>query len=396
MRLPMATKRQLIERKKDAYRKASKKERTRILNGLEDSTGLTREHLSRALRDKYIYETKAIKTGRGRKPIYGLAHKEGLVKVWTILGFPSSRRLVGGLADTLDNLERFNEYVMDPEVKRQLLRISHTTVDRLLKFDRLKLYPFGKATTKPGTLLKNEIPIRRGTDWDDVRPGYMEIDLVAHCGHNTRGEFLFTLDCTDVSTGWTECRAVINKARIHTLNAIKQIREQIPFPLLAIDSDNGSEFINDHFLYFCRDENIYFTRSRPNKSNDSCYVEQKNWSIVRHEMGYDRFAGEDALHLFNRYYLLLSKLNNYFVPSQKLVERQRTGATVRKKHDRAQTPYRRLLANPYVSEETINQLNQTFYSINVVQLRKEMTSILAQIEKHSLGYDGKRFNRRLH
>ncbi len=113
-------------------------------------------------------------------------------------------------------------------------------------------------------------------------------------------------------------------------------------------------------------------------------------------MGYDRFAGEDALHLFNRYYLLLSKLNNYFVPSQKLVERQRTGATVRKKHDRAQTPYRRLLANPYVSEETINQLNQTFYSINVVQLRKEMTSILAQIEKLSLGYDGKRFNRRLH
>ncbi len=180
--------------------------------------------------------------------------------------------------------------------------MSHGTMDRLLKHNRKSLNPFGLSTTKPGSLLKNQIPIRRGTDWDDSRPGFVEIDLVAHCGSPVRGEYVNTLDCTDISSGRTECYAIKNKARVHTLNAMKEIKKRLFFPLLGIDSDNGSEFINEHFFYYCKDNNLCFTRSRANHSNDSCYVEQKNWSVVRQNIGYDRYEGGETVDLLNQFF----------------------------------------------------------------------------------------------
>ena len=386
MDLTMATKRQIIERQKNKYRRASKKEKSRILNALVMTTGLTKDHVSRVLRDQYQYGKGPVKPGRGRKPVYGMAHKELLLEAWVLLGCPCSRRLEEAMPDVVDNLERHKYWKLESSFKQELLRMSHGTMDRLLSINRKRLRPFGRSTTKPGTLLKSQIPIRRGTDWDETAPGFFEIDLVAHCGSNTKGEFAFTLNATDIKTGWDECRAVRNKARVHTLEAMEKIEQRLPFPLRGIDSDNGSEFINDHFFKYCKDNDVCFTRSRPNHSNDGCYVEQKNWSVVRRHIGYERFEGQEAVDTLNQYYELLSVLNNFFLPSQKLIQKCRDGSKVVRKHDIAVTPYRRLLIEDTLCPQQKEELHEFFESLDLISIRKEMGKLLAQIQSLSLGY----------
>jgi hypothetical protein len=386
MDLTMATKRQIIERQKNPYRRACKKEKSDILNALVTTTGLTKDHVSRVLRDQYQYEKGPVKPGRGRKPIYGMTHKELLKEAWILLHFPSSRRLAAALPDVIDNLERHGYWQLETPFKQQMLQMSHGTMDRLLRINRKRLNPFGRSTTKPGTLLKSQIPIRRGTDWDDACVGFMEIDLVAHCGHSTKGEFALTLNATDIKTGWTECQAVRNKARVHTLEAMKRIEQRLPFPLRGIDSDNGSEFINMHFLNYCQEKDLCFTRSRPNRSNDGCYVEQKNWSVVRHLIGYDRFEGQKAVDVLNQYYELLSILNNFFLPSQKLIQRVRDGSKVIRKHDIAASPYRRLLIEDTLCSDQKEELHEFFESLDLISIQKEMGKRLAQLQSLSLGY----------
>jgi len=384
--LYMATKRQIISKQKAKYLKSSKKEKSKILNALSETTGLTRGHLVRVLSKKYEYEDKKIKSGRGRKPVYKIAHKRLLVEVWELLNYPSSRRLEASMPAVLDNLERAGHQILDTGFKREMLMLSHGTMDRMLKHDRKTINPFGLSTTKPGSLLKNQIPVRRGTDWDDHRPGFVEIDLVAHCGSSTFGEYINTLDCTDVASGWTECYAVKNKARIHTLNAMKEIQKRLFFPLLGIDSDNGSEFINDHFLNYCKDNDLCFTRSRPNHSNDSCFVEQKNWSVVRQSVGYERYEGQDTVDLLNEFYELLRLFNNFFLPSQKLISKERQGSKTRKKHDNAATPYSRLMLDPNVDKLDKKNLESTFLSLDLQQIREDMDKLLVKIKALGLGY----------
>ena len=386
MDLTMATKRQIIERQKNPYRRASKKEKSRILQTLVTTTGLTRDHVSRILRDQYQYKKGPVKPGRGRKPIYGMVHKELLKEAWYLLQFPSSRRLEAALPDVIESLERHGHWKLEANLRQQMLQMSHGTMDRLLRYNRRQLLPFGRTTTKPGSLLKSQIPVRRGTDWDDNVPGFLEIDLVAHCGSEPRGEYLFTLNATDVKTGWTECRAVRNKARVHTLEAMRKIEQRLPFPLKGIDSDNGSEFINQHFLNYCKDKKLCFTRSRPNHSNDNCYVEQKNWSVVRKMIGYGRLEGQEATDILNHYYELLSLLNHFFLPSQKLVKRVRDGSRVIRKHDLAITPYRRLLIEDTLCPQQKEELHEFFEALDLISIQKEMAKLLAQIQSLSLGY----------
>ncbi len=387
MAVTMSTRREIVEKQMKAYKRASKKEKSHILTSLVTATGLTRDHLSRVLSGRYKYvKQKVIGRRRGRKPAFRMEHKAILVMVWELLGFPSSRRLKAAMPDVLESLERHGRKVLDPDTKTLMLKMSHGTMDRLLRADRKRLKPFGLSTTKPGSLLKGQIPVRRGTDWDDAVPGFLEIDLVAHCGSSTRGQYVNTLNTTDICSGWTECRAVINKARTHTLTAMKDIQSELPFPLKGIDSDNGSEFINDHFLYFCVEEDLCFTRSRPNRSNDSCYVEQKNWSVVRKAIGYSRFEGNEAVELLNQYYRLLCTVNNYFLPSQKLIDKQRDGGKVKKKHDHALSPYRRLLGDPNVTAKVKSKLKQTYETLDLVQLNLHMNELLSRIQALSLGY----------
>lgn len=230
----------------------------------------------------------------------------------------------------IKKLEKHEELVLSQEVKAKLLSISPATVDRLLQKEKRKLTFTFRSYTKPGTLLKHQIPVRTFADWDEKRPGFCEMDLVAHDGGNPSGDFCQTLDVTDVLTGWTETQAVKNKAQKWVFEALEQIRARLPFPLLGIDSDNGGEFINHQLIRYCQKEQITFTRSRPSKKNDNCYVEQKNWTMVRKTVGYLRYETEDELLLLNQLYSLLRLYTNFFQPVTKLVFKERVNSKVKK------------------------------------------------------------------
>ncbi len=204
--------------------------------------------------------------------------------------------------DIVGALKRHGELTVAPAVRRKLMSISPATIDRVLAPDRKRLQVKGRSGTKPGSLLKAQIPIRTFAEWDEAEPGFCEIDLVAHDGGNPRGEFCHTLNLTDIATGWTEAAAVKNRAQRWVFEALVDIQARLPFPLRGIDSDNGSEFINDQLFRYCNENEITFTRTRPYRKNDNCFVEQKNWTVVRQSVGYGRFEGEEAVAVLNELY----------------------------------------------------------------------------------------------
>jgi hypothetical protein len=266
-------------------------------------------------------------------------------------------------------------------VRAKLLRISPATIDRLLKPERDKHVLKGRCHTKPGTLLKHQIPIRTFADWDQARPGFLEMDLVGHDGGSTAGDYCFTLDITDVASGWTEQAATLNKAQIHVFSAIGTVRDRLPFPVLGLDSDNGSEFINDQMKRWCDQERITFTRSRPYRKNDTCYVEQKNWSIVRRFAGYARPEGEAACATLNELYVLLRNYNNFFLPSVKLKEKTRDGAKVKRVYDAPATPYQRLLDSPHVSARDKKRLKAYYETLNPADLHRRILALQKKLDK---------------
>ncbi len=227
-------------------------------------------------------------------------------------------------------------------------------------------------TTRPGALLKQQIPLRTFADWDDLKVGFMEADLVAHCGHTLQGAFLNTLVLTDVSTGWTECLALLFRGQESVMSALGQARSLLPFPLLGLDTDNGSEFLNTELLRYCRAEKITFTRCRPYKKNDQCHVEQKNGSVVRRLVGYDRFEGEAACRQLAMLYGVLRLYVNFFQPSVKLIAKERDGAKLTKKYDSARTPYQRLLSAAEVSAEVKEKLRAEYARLDPVQLLRQL------------------------
>ncbi|MGH9342059.1 MAG: integrase catalytic domain-containing protein, partial [Acidobacteriota bacterium] len=208
--------------------------------------------------------------------------------------------------------------------------------------------------------------------WDEASPGFVEVDLVAHEGGNSRGDYAQTLDLTDVCSGWTELAAVKNKAQVWVFEALEQIRSRLPFPLLGLDSDNGGEFINHHLYRYCEKEGITFTRSRPLRKNDNCFVEQKNYSVVRRFVGYERYDSEKELEVLNQLYEALRLYVNFFLPSQKLREKIRQGSRVTKRYDRAQTPFRRLLASAHISKSAKAKLGRQFRQLNPQQLHRQI------------------------
>ncbi len=259
--------------------------------------------------------------------------------------------------------------------------ISPATIDRVLAPERRKFALRGRCGTKPGTLLKHQIPIRTFAEWNEAQPGFVEIDLVGHDGGDACGDFCQTLDVTDVASGWTESQAVINKAQVWVFEALKAIRARLPFALRGIDSDNGSEFINNHLLRYCQQEKITFTRGRAWKKNDGCFVEQKNYSVVRRAVGYARYDTPAQLRLLNTLYGHLRLYTNYFQPVMKLVSKQRIGAKVKKTYDPPQTPYRRLLAAPGITEQTRRRLNAEYATLNPAQLKREITRLQNVLRK---------------
>jgi hypothetical protein len=286
------------------------------------------------------------------------------------------------LSEAIKVLGRHKEIELSEETKELLLQISSASIDRCLRPVRIKS-SHGLSTTKPGSLLKNLIPVRTFTEWDEERAGFMEIDLVAHCGNTTEGQYLNTLTCTDICTGWTDVTALLHRSQQAVSEAIHRMRHRLPFPLLGIDSDNGSEFINDTLYRYCREEQITFTRSRPYQKNDQAHVEQKNWSVVRHIVGYDRWETDQEFSILESIHADLRLYINFFQPSFKLIAKERIGNKSIKRYDTAKTPYQRVLERKDISLEAKARLMNLYLQLNPAELRRSIDLKTAKLWKFS-------------
>lgn len=356
------------------YARAGKRERGVMLDELCALTGYNRSYASRLLRAKARGPTpRRQQKRRGRRALYGPELVAPLTKVWATLGGICGKRLAAVMERTVAALERHGELELTDEARAQLLAMSAATIDRLLAAKRRRLRPAGMAHTKPGSLLKSQIPVRTFAEWDQDQPGFLEIDLVGHEGGDPRGEFAYSLCVTDVASGWTEMRIVRNRARRWTFEALVDVRACLPFPLLGIDSDGGGEFINHHLVSWCAEQKLTFTRSRAYEKNDCCYVEQKNWSIIRRETGYGRYDTDAERALVAAIYADLRLYVNFFLPSVKLLAKERTGAKVHKRYDTAATPHQRLLALKALDEATAQRLEAEYLALNPAALRRRLT-----------------------
>lgn len=315
----------------------------------------------------------------GRPKQYGPEAVRALKVAWEAGDHLCGKRLKPFLVELVDILRRHGELEVTPEVASQLGRVSPATIDRVLKPYRHKGMRRPFTTTKPGSLLKGAIPIRTFADWDECAPGFLEMDLVAHCGESTEGFYLNTLCAVDVATGWVECREVWGKTQQRVGGAVHHISRRLPFPLLGLDSDNGGEFINQHLYDYCQRHRITFTRSRPYKKNDSAHVEQKNWSVVRRLVGYDRYSSRAALEQLGRVYDRLRLYVNFFQPTMKLKHKSRQGAKVHKVYDEARTPYQRLLESGVLAAERKEALERLYFSLNPVRLREQLNHELDRL-----------------
>ncbi|RPI23274.1 MAG: transposase [Chloroflexota bacterium] len=372
------SKREMIETIRPRYLKANKAGKEHILNEFVATTGYHRKYAIRVL--KHGSPPKGLKKS-GRRKVYQGEVVQVLEQVWEICGRICSKRLQPFLPEIVTVLERCGELSLSVETKTLLLGMSRATLDRCLKPARFLPHPRGLSTTKPGSLLKQAIPVRTFTPWEEQRPGFVEVDLVAHCGQTTEGIYLNTLTATDLATGWTECLALAHKTQADVSQAIQELRQQLPFRLLGLDSDNGSEFINETLWRYCQAEQITFTRSRPYQKNDQAHVEQKNWSVVRHTVGYDRLETAQELVLLRSIYSDLRLYVNFFQPVLKLVGKERIDGKVVRTYDQAQTPYRRVLAMDTIPLEVKARLTAQYVQLNPVTLRASIDAKVARLWK---------------
>lgn len=369
------SKSELLKSYRKRYERASKREKTEIITRVTDATGYSRKHVIRAF-NKDLEIPRQIRRKKGSRYTHLY---DTLRKVWAVANFVCGKRLKPFLPELVANLKHHKEIKITKEDEALLITASAATIDRLLASARKEISLKGRSTTKPGTLLKHQIPIRTFADWDDDRPGFLEIDLVAHCGDTTRGEYINTLNMTDIATGWTVCAAFMGRSERFCVEAIEQVKLTFPFQTLGIDSDNGGEFINAHLKRYCEREHITFTRGRPWKKNDSAHIEQKNWDIVRKMIGYGRFNTHEQLDILRRIHNLMALYQNYFQPSRKLISKHRTGAKVRKTYDTAQTPAQRLLARTDTPTPTKKMLRSTFRDLNPAQLLRTINDLIHQL-----------------
>jgi hypothetical protein len=374
------SKREYLEAIYLRYRRSSRKKKAAILDEFCAACGYHRKHAIRLLR-KFRRFIKQSNKKTGRTSLYNkVAILKPLKKIWLTANLPCSKRLKAVLPLWLPGYVQ--EYGNLPlEVAKALIDMAPATMDRILKPVRVQYKGRGRSTTKPGTLLRKQIPIKTN-QWDESRPGFLEADTVAHCGTSMAGMFAFTIDGVDIATGWTEQRAVWGKGETDVLKQIKDIEASLPFPLLGFDSDNGSEFLNHHLLrhFTERKQRVQFTRSRAYHKDDNAHVEQKNWTHVRQWLGYHRFDIPELVPLLNKLYKTEWRLfHNFFCPSVKLIEKQRIASKTIKRYDIPKTPYQRVMDSPVIAPAIKQNLTELFNSLNPFHLRKAMEDKMKKI-----------------
>jgi hypothetical protein len=353
------------------YKNATRSEKTAILNEFCATCGCHRKHAIRVLKGFKRF-AKPKQKRRGKPPLYqNEAILNPLKKIWLAANQPCSKRLKVILSIWLPGyVQLFG--ALSADVTRALLNISPPTIDRILKPIRIHYAKRGKSTTKPGTLLRKQIPIKTN-QWDESRPGFLEADTVAHCGESTAGMYVNTIDLVDIATGWTEQRAVWGKGETGVLQQLTLIEESLPFTILGFDCDNGGEFLNYHLQrHFAeRKSPIQFTRSRAYHKDDNAHIEQKNWTHVRQWLGYDRLDNPEVVAPLNNLYAKEWRLfHNFFCPSVKLIAKKRIGSQTIKQHDLPKTPYQRIMESPHIHESVKSSLSKQLEALNPFLLRK--------------------------
>ena len=362
---------------RERYQRAPRAAKSRLLDEVITVTGVHRKAAIRLLRRPPGGAPGRSRVGRPR--LYGLEVAAATQVLWEAAGYIGPQRLHPFVPELLDRLTQYGELAVAPAVDKLLRQASPATLGRLLAPARATRPPRGQATTRVGTWLKAQIPIRTFTEWDDAQPGFLEVDLVSHCGSSTEGFYLCTLCAVDIATSWVELDVVWGKGQQRVGTAVHHVRQRLPVPLRGLDSDNGSEFINETLYGWCQREGITFTRSRAYKKNDSAHVEQKNGAIVRALIGYDRYASRAAYAQLARLYRLVRLHVNFFQPVQRLVTKTRQGARVHRVYDRAQTPYQRLRTAGVLPEATQQELEALYQRLNPLALRRQIDAELERL-----------------
>jgi hypothetical protein len=379
--LSYQARREVLQQVAPQYREASSSQKRTLLDAFVATTGYHPSYARWLLNHaEEVQQTH----GRSQRCTYGPEVQYALFLAWHAANRICAKRLMPFLPTLVEALERHEHLQISEECRKQLLAMSAATADRLLSSQR-KQSQRGLSTTRAGTLLKQQIPIRTFQEWKGTRPGFLEADLVAHCGTDIEGGYLYTLTLTDIATGWTECLPLLYRSQETVLAALQQARLLFPFPILGIDTDNGGEFINEAVIVYCEQVHITFTRGRPYLKNDQCFVEQKNGAIVRQVVGFDRLVGEHAYQQLTELYRALRLYVNCFQPSMKLLSKQRDGKKVRYVYDPAKTPLQRLLQSGVLSVQKQQELTEVAQALDPIDVFQQLTQLQQAVFRCAVG-----------
>ena len=378
--LSLATRRELIQAIAERYHAAARPAKKKILDEFIEVTGYHRKHAIRALKRT---------SGSGAEPVprsrlYDEAVRSALTILWEAADRICGKRLKEAIPTLVDAMERYGHLQLEAEVRRRLLAMSAATMDRLLKPVR----EAGKQRRRRSSIntpLRRSIAVRTFNEWSDPPPGFFEMDMVAHCGKSVAGSHAHSLVLTDIASGWTEAAALVAREQTLITLTVEEVRAKLPFPMLGLDVDNDSAFINETVVNYCKERKIELTRSRAYKKNDQAWIEQKNGSVVRRLVGYGRLEGAAAAEALGRLHEVARLYVNFFQPSFKLKSKVRDGAKVTKKYHVPATPYERLLASDRVAEQSKDQLRQVFPTLDPVELLNRIREAQRKLLQHEVG-----------
>ena len=376
----MHSREQYLERVREEYRNANKKNKTRLLNEARKRTRLNRKVLIGKLAHPAVHRRK--KKRGPRQATYDREVQAALIQAWEVFDYPCGQRLAPALEREIERLRKAKELVCADEVAAKLKAISGKTIDRLLAREKQVRGLRQNRNPSVHPLLYQRVPVKVASEWDTAQVGNLQLDYVLHCGRSTGGEYLHTLSAADIATGWWEGEAIMGRSQLATKEGLDRIRQRLPFRILEIHPDNDSGMINDLLWGYCKKARIRMSRSRPYKKNDNAWVEQRNWTHVRKVVGYRRMDTAGELAILRELYGCFTAYKNFFQPTMKLVEKVRVEGKIHRKYDQPKTPYQRLIESGQISATARKALMTQYESLNVAALRRRVEELRNRLFDH--------------